>query len=101
MLVIAGLIVLLVAAIAAIEGVLSNAGAAHPPTETMRARSSPLEGDRHGVPLRDHGRCGGATLDWLPAHRGHTARRSAGHLEFVNRVRDTRLEHQERADSVT
>ena len=38
MLVIVGLIVLLVAAIATIEGVRSNAGAAHPPTETTRAR---------------------------------------------------------------
>jgi hypothetical protein len=33
MLVIVGLIVLLVAGIVAIVGVLSNAGAAHPPTE--------------------------------------------------------------------
>ena len=63
MLVIVGLIVLLGAAIATIEGVRSNAGVAHPPTETTRARSSPLDGDRHGVPLRDHGRCGGAALD--------------------------------------
>ena len=72
MLVIVGLIVLLGAAIATIEGARSNAGVAHPPTETTRARSSPLEGDRHGVPLRDHGRCGGAALDWLPAAPRHT-----------------------------
>src|SRR6185369_786553 len=56
MLVIVGLIVLLVAAIATIEGVRSNAGVAHPPTETTRVRSAPVKGDRHGVPLRDHGR---------------------------------------------
>ena len=101
MLVIVGLIVLLGAAIATIEGVRSNAGMAHPPTETTRARSSPLEGDRHGVPLRDHGRRGGAALDWLPAHRAHHARRSAIHPAFVNQVRDTRLQHQQRADTVT
>ena len=101
MLVIVGLIVLLVAAIATIEGVRSNAGVAHPPTETTRVRSAPVKGDRHGVPLRDHGRCGCAALDWLPAHRGHHARRSAIHLAFVNQVRDTRLEHQQRVDTVT
>jgi len=101
MLVIVGWIVLLVAAIATIEGVRSNAGVAHPPTETTRVRSAPVKGDRHGVPLRDHGRCGGAALDRLPAHRGHHARRSAIHLAFVNQVRDTRLEHQQRVDSTT
>ena len=101
MLIIVGLMVLLVAAIATIEGVRSNAGVAHPPTETTRVRSAPLEGDRHGVPLRDHGRCGGAALNWLPSHRGHHARRSAVHPAFGNQVRDTRLEHQQRADTVT
>ena len=101
MLVIVGLMVLLVAAIATIEGVRSNAGVAHPPTETTGVRSAPLKGDRHGVPLRDHGRCGGAALNWLPAHRGHHARRSAVHPAFGNQVRDTRLEHQQRADSTT
>ena len=38
-------------------------------------------------------------LDWLPAHRGHNARRAAVHLAFTNRARDTRLEHQQRADT--
>jgi len=44
MLVIVGLIVLFVAGIVAIVGVLSNAGAGHPPTENFRVRLSP-----HGV----------------------------------------------------
>ena len=36
----------------------------------------------------------------LPAHRGHHARRAAVQPAFGNRVRDTRLEHQQRADTV-
>jgi hypothetical protein len=107
MLVIAGLSVLLVAGIAVIVDALSNAGAAHPPTETTRVRLSPLGVDRHGVPLWDHGRRGGAArteraLDWRAAHRGHNARRAAARfrreMAFTNQVRDTRLEHQQRAD---
>ena len=58
MLVIVGLIVLLVAAIA-IAGVPSNAGAAHPLTD-FRVRLSPHGVDRHVVPLSDHGRRGGS-----------------------------------------
>ncbi len=57
MLVIVGLSVLLSAAIA---DAASSARAAHPPTKNMRVRLSPLEGDRHDVPLLDHGRRGGA-----------------------------------------
>jgi hypothetical protein len=103
MLVIAGMSVVLVAAIATIVDERSNAGAAHPPTETMRDRLSPLGVDRHGVPLQDHGRRGGAArtqraLDWLPTHRGHNARRAAAHTAFTNRARDTRLQHQQRSD---
>ena len=103
MLVIAGLSVLLVAGITTIVDELSNAEAAHPPTVTMRDRLSPLGVNRHGVPLRDHGRRGGAArteraLDWRPTHRGHNARRAAAHMAFTNRARDTRLQHQQRAD---
>ena len=102
MLVIAGLSVLLVAAIVTIVGEPSNAETAHPPTVTMRVRLSPHGVDRHGVPLRDHGRRGGAArteraLDWRPTHRGHDARRAAAQMAFTNRARDTRLEHQQRA----
>jgi hypothetical protein len=104
MLVIAGMSVLLVAGITAIVDAMSNAGAAHPPTETMRVRQSPLGVDRRDVPLADHGRRGCAArteraLDWRPTHRGHSARRAAAHMAFANLVRDTRLEHQQRADS--
>ena len=104
MLVIAGMSVLLVAAIATIVDEASNAGAAHPPTETMRDRLSPLGVDRHGVPLRDHGRRGGAARTSLPLgprplHRGVNARNAAA-LAFANQARDGRLEHQERADTV-
>jgi hypothetical protein len=101
MLVILRSIVLLVAAMVAMS---SNAGAAHPPTENMRVRLSPLGADRHGVPLRDHGRRGGPArtapaLDWLPARHGHNARRAVARMAFTNRVRDSRLEHQQRADA--
>jgi hypothetical protein len=107
MLVIVGLIVLLVAAIVAIVDALSNGGAARPPTENLRVRLSPHGVDRHGVPLWDHGRRGGAArteraLDWRSVPRGHRARRTAADLQremaFTNRVRDSRLEHQRRAD---
>ena len=107
MLVIVGLIVLLVAAIVTIVGELSNAGAAHPPTETMRVRLSPHGVDRHVVPLWDPGRRGGAARNSARSRTG--ARRTASHepdaqlpnMAFINRARDTRLEHQQRADSAT
>ena len=106
MLVIAGMNVLLVAAITAIVDAASSAGVAHPPTENMRDRQSPRGSDRRSVPLSDHGRRGGAArteraLDWLPPHHGHNARRAAARKVFANRVRDTRLEHQRRADRPT
>ena len=95
-LVILGLSALLSAAIA---DATSSARAAHPPTETMRVRLSPLAVDRRDVPLSDHGRRGGSALNWLPVHRGPNARHAAADMAFTNRAHDTRLEHQERADS--
>ena len=72
MLVIAGLSVLLGAAVA---HAASSARAAHPPTENMRVRLAPSGVDRRDVPLSDHGRRGGAArterpLDWRPLYRG-------------------------------
>lgn len=108
MLVIVGLFVRLVAGIVAIAGELSNAGAAHPLTENPRVRLSPHRVDRHVVPLWDPGRRGGAAgTEGAPfrraAHRKPRARRAAvrlhGKMAFINRSRDTRLEHQQRADS--
>ena len=108
MLVIVGLIVLLVAGIVAIAGVQSNAGAAHPLTENLRVRLSPHGVDRHVVPLWDRGRRGGAAgtegaLGPRATSRGHNARRAAARFQremaFIDRARDTRLEHQQRADS--
>ena len=97
MLIIVGLSALLSAAI---TDATSSAGVAHPPTETMRVRRSPLGVDRRDVPLLDHGRRGGAALNWLPVHRRPNARHAAADIAFTNRAHDTRLEHQERADSV-
>jgi hypothetical protein len=98
-----GMRVLLVAAITAIVDAMSTTEAAHPPTEIVRARQLPLGVDGRRVPLSDHGRRGGAArteriMNWLPTNHGHRARRAAALLAFANRVRDTRLEHQQRAD---
>ena len=108
MLVIVGLIVWLVAGIVAITGELGNAGAAHPLTENLRVRRPPHGVDRHVVPLWDPGRRGGAAetegaLGWRTAHNEPRARRAAARFQremaFINRARDTRLQHQQRADS--
>ena len=98
MLVIVGLIVWLVAGIGAIAGGLSNAGAAHPLTENLRVRLSPHGVDRHVVPLWDPGRRGGAA-GTEGAHARRAAARFQRDMAFINRARDTRLEHQQRADS--
>ena len=105
MLVIAGLIVLLVTGILAIAGVLSNAGAAHPLTENFSGFG--YEVDRQFVPLWDRGRRGGAArteraAGRRTASRGPEARRAMARSQreraFIDRARDTRLEHQQRAD---
>lgn len=100
MLIIAGLSVLLDAAVA---HAASSARAAHPPTENMRVRLSPSGVDRRDVPLSDHGRRGGVArtewpLGWRPQDRGVDARHATA-LAFTNRAHDARLEHQERADT--
>lgn len=105
MLVIVGLIVWLVAGIGAIAGELSNAGAAHPLTENLRVRLSPHGVDRHVVPLWDLGQRGGAagTEGAFGRRAAPRARRAAARFQrdmaFINRARDTRLEHQQRVDS--
>ena len=100
MLVIAGLSVLLGAAVV---HAASSTRAAHPPTENMRVRLLSFKLDRRDVPLSDHGRRGGAARTSLPLgprplHRGVNARNAAA-LAFANQARDGRLEHQERADT--
>ena len=74
MLVIVGLIVWLVAGIVAIAGVRSNAGAVHPLTDNLRVRLSPHGVDRHGVPLWDRGRRGGAAGTEGALGRAHEPR---------------------------
>ena len=101
MLVIAGLSVLLGAAVA---HAASSARTAHPPTENMRVRLAPSGADRRDVPLSDQGRRGGAActerpLDWPRLYRGVNPRHAMA-LAFTNRAHDARLEHQERADTV-
>ena len=98
MLFIVGLIALLVAGIVSIAGVLSNAGADHPPTDNSRVRLSPHGVDWHVVPLWDPGRRGGAA-GTEGAHARRAAARFQRDMAFINRARDTRIEHQQRADS--
>ena len=112
MLVIVGLSVLLVAAIAAIVGVPSNAGAAHPLTDlsvfgyhlTGSTGTLFLFGITVGA-VASLGLCLLLAGARRTASRAADARRAAARLQremaFINRDRDTRLEHQERADSAT
>jgi hypothetical protein len=110
MLVIMGLIVLLAAAIVAIVGVLSNAGAAHPLTD-FSVFGYHLTGSTGTLFLL--GIAVGAVVSLgvfllligarRTASRAADARREAARrrreMAFINRDGDTRLEHQERADS--
>jgi hypothetical protein len=113
MLIIVGLIVLLVAAIVAIVGVLSNAGAAHPLTEDFSVLGYHLTGSTGTLFL--FGIVVGAVallaLSVLlagtrrTAGRGRDARheiaRFRREMAFINRDRDTRLEHQQFVDTGT
>lgn len=111
MLVIAGLIVFLVAGLVAIAGVLSNAGAGHPPTDKFAVFGYHPTGSTGTlfllrivvgvvVSLEFSGLFVGARRS---ASRAADARRAAARfrreLAFINRDRDTRLEHQQRADA--
>jgi hypothetical protein len=113
MLVIVGLIVLLGAAIFAIVGVLSNAGAAHPLTENFSVFGYHVTGSTGRLFL--FGIVVGAVallgLNVLVAGarrtvaHGRDARREVARFQremaFINRDRDTRLEHQKRPDAGT
>ena len=108
MLVIVGLFVWLVAGTVAIVGELSNARAVHPLIENLRVRLSPHGVDRHVVPLWDPGQRGGAAdAERAPFRRAEyrkaRARRAAARFQremtFMDQARDTRLEHQQRADT--
>ena len=112
MLVIVGLIVLLVAAILAIVGVLSNTGAAHPLTDfsvfgyhlTGSTGTLFLFGIMVGA-VASLGLCLLLAGARRTASRAADARRRAARRQretaFINRDGDTRLAHQERADSAT
>jgi uncharacterized membrane protein len=109
-LVIVGLIVLLVAGITAIVGVMSNAGAAHPPTE-FSVFGYDLMGSTGtwfllGIVI---GAVASLGLGLLmvgarrTADRAADARRAVARFQremaFINRDRDARLDHQRRADA--
>ncbi len=111
MLVIVGLIILLAAAIVSIVGVLSNTGAAHPLTENFSVFGYHVTGSTGSLFL--FGIVVGAVallgLSVLlagarrTAGRGRDARRELARFQremaFVNRDRDSRLEHQQRVDT--
>ncbi len=113
MLVIVGLVILLAAAIVSIVGVLSNTGAAHPLTENFSVFGYHVTRSTGSLFL--FGIVVGAVallgLSMLlagarrTAGRGRDARREIVRFQreiaFVNRHRDARLEHQQRADTGT
>jgi hypothetical protein len=93
MLVIVGLIILLAAAIVAIVGALSNAGAAHPLTENFSVFGYHVTGSTGSLFLFGIVVSAVALLGLSMLLAG--ARRTAG------RGRDARLEHQQTADTGT
>ena len=111
MLVVVGLTVLLVAAVFAIVGVLSNAGAAHPLTENFSVFGYHVTGSTgrlflFGIVVGAVALLGLCVLlagARRTAGRGRDARREVARFQrqmaFADRDRDTRLEHQQRADT--
>jgi hypothetical protein len=111
MLVIVGLFVLLVAAIVAIVGVLSNAGAAHPLTGNFSVFGYHVTGSTatlflFGIVVGAVALLGLSVLlasARRTAGRGRDARhevvRFQREMAFINRDRDTRREHQQRVDT--
>jgi Sec-independent protein translocase protein TatA len=113
MLVIVGLIILLVAAIVAIVGVMSNAGAAHPLTENFSVFGYHVTGSTatlflFGIVVGAVALVGLSVLlagARRTAGRGRDARHAVARFQremaFMNRDRDTRHEHQQRVDTAT
>ena len=111
MLVIVGLIVFLVAGLVAIVGMQGNAGADHPPTENFAVFGYHPTGSTGTLFLlrivvgvvASLGVTGLFVGAQRSASRAADARRAAARFRreraFVNRDRDTRLEHQQRADA--
>ena len=111
MLVIVGLIVLLVAGVAAIVGVPSNAGAGRPPTENFAVSGYHPTGSAGTLFLlrivigvvASLGLTGLFVGAQRRASRAADARRAAARSRreraSINRDRDARLEHQRRADT--
>ncbi|HET6732850.1 hypothetical protein [Mycobacterium sp.] len=110
MLVIVGLIVLLLVGLVAIVGVLTNAGAGHPPIEnfvvfgyhpTGSTGTLFLLGIMVGV-VASLGFAALITGARRSASRAADTRRVAARIRretaFINRDHDTRFEHQQRAD---
>ena len=106
MLVIVGLVVFLVAGLVAIVGTQGNAGAGHPPIENFAVfgyRPTGCTGTLFLLRIV----VGVVASLFIGAHRSASraadARRTAAQFRrqraFVNRDRDTRLEHQQRSDS--
>ena len=113
MLVIVGLIILLAAAIVSIVGVLSNTGAAHPLTENSSVFGYHVTGSTgtlflFGIVIGAVGMLGLSVLlagARRTAGRGRDARHEVARVQrqmaYMDRDRDARLEHQQRADTDT
>lgn len=106
MLVIVGLVVFLVAGLVTIVGTQGNAGADHPPTENFAVFGYHPKGST-GTLFLLRIVVGVVASLFVGAHRSASraadARRTAARFRrqraFVNRDRDTRLEHQQRSDT--
>lgn len=111
MLVIVGLIVLLLVGLVAIVGVLTNAGAGHPPIENFAVFGYHPTGSTGtlfllGIMVGVVASLGFAALiigARRSASRAADIRRAAARIRreaaFINRDHDTRLEHQQRVDT--
>ncbi len=106
MLVIVGLVAFLAAGLVAVAGTLGNAGADHPPTEKLAVFGYHPTGST-GTLFLLRIVIGVVASLFVGAHRSASraaeARRTAARFRrqraFVNRDRDTRLEHQQRSDT--
>ncbi len=106
MLVIVGLVAFLAAGLVAVAGTLGNAGADHPPTEKLAVFGYHPTGST-GTLFLLRIVIGVVASLFVDAHRSASraaeARRTAARFRrqraFVNRDRDTRLEHQQRSDT--
>jgi TRAP-type C4-dicarboxylate transport system permease large subunit len=97
MIVIVRLVAFLAAGLVAVAGTLGNAGADHPPTEKLAVFGYHPTGST-GTLFLLRIVIGVVASLFVAAHRS-ASRAAEAQRAFVNRGRDTRLEHQRRSDT--